>query len=592
MTTKIVISINEVLPYLLAYQEGVYSFKFVGDTTYTDDQGVAWNWVGVGTSAPLIVGVRGSTGSLLAVNSLQDCIDNDGTWYYEQDNDGRLYVHWANSAGDWSEDRRTALYQKGENTVSNNYHADTFNFEDGVFYVPSLNQVSQIGFKSDPLKLGLIGEKSIDISIANKTDSCDDVTRQSSRGAIAQVLFDDVKIFQGFTSGAGQTSSTTNYNAIEQRFFSNSILNRNLLTTAEFADLDSKYVNKGKPVSFGDIAKGQCIPVNSSGVKKGDAANITFIVSDPALGPMRAITKLFDSNDNEVTISSTDLTACTVTYAKPAGDDIDLGKFRFEGQGHELGFGSYNNGLDIIRFCFDEFAGVPYLSSTYDQTQWQSVTDNNTQAVGITVFNGKGFTEEIIEPVATSLQVDILTKGEGTITAVERDTSKDPVLYIDNPLISNLSYEYNTDAFVSELIVQYQDDKETRNTDFAEEIETEYGDTAVGQINPVKTILYNESDADSLSDQIMETSKEPEKRWSFNTTLKTLYIDILPFDLIWLETCDSWVKIELLSITHDVAGLITSFTGREIEVFSDCLISTDDEQYLITTDDGNFYVGC
>lgn len=599
MSVFLRLSTNQEIPYLFAFEEGLYFFNFIGDQTYLDDQGVTWNWEGVASSNPPdITGVRTIGGQLLETETLDDCKATQGSFFYDNN---RLYIHYIDSVSDFSQVRADTPIQVSNINSSNSYDLSTKNFIDGLLYQPTISDVDSIEFGSDPLKLGLLGATDTSINLNNSGGLYDDLTAQDSRGAIIEIESDGNSIFKGFTTSITRGDKSVRIRSIEQRFFQDAPVNRNLFSIGDFPNIDSKFLGKGKPVALGDIRRGVAIPVNTGSIEKDDAATVRFVVSDSAIGPIRQVSALYDSNGNEVTISASNLSACWIEYAKPAGVDVDLSKFTWSGQGHNLGFGTYNNGVDIIRFAFAEFAVYPYISTTFDQTQWQAVTDNNAQAVGLSIYGNKGITESIIEPIATSLQIDVLTKGNGQVTAAQRDIDAPTVIYIDRDMIDGLSVSYDSSAFVSELEVHFapnfsdsEDFLAVRNTEFSKVIFQEYGDSAIGRINPVKTVLYNQADADSIASEIMVTSKAPEKRYSFTSPLKHEYYDLLPYDIMEVEVSrpdgvSEWVKLELLSFQIDSMGREVAFSARYIRDSNVCVLSIGND-ILVTGN--NFYIGC
>lgn len=584
MITLLTLSKNKSVPYLVAYQKGVYLFRFTGDLTYTDSLGAVWTWEGVTAQAPAIAGIRTSGIALVLTTTVAECEANTGSYFYDGTT---LYVNWPNSSGDWALDRSATVRQDSALNVADSFDTVTQNFWNGQFYAPVLNSVSGVQLTADPLKLGLLGQINVSMGVDNSSGQFDFIDDTIARGSVTQVSMiaegeTDItkakRTFTGYSSGLKLTNKTLQIEAIEQRFFQNSEVCQNTLTVAEFANIDDDLAGKRKPVALGDIRQGIAVPVNSKGVDRADTGSITFMLSDPALGPLKAVSKLWDNNGSELTGLTVNLSACTVAWTKPANIDVDLKRFRWTGQGHELGFGAYNNGVDIMRYAFQTFAQVASVSTTFDSQAWIDVAADNPQPVGISIWGDKGITEEIIEPICTSLQVLVFTLGNGQLTIRGRDILQDAVRYVDaREYVSPVAVDYDTKGFVNQLTVQYAPDFvdskkiiDVTNTTYKAQIIRDYGNLATGSISPVKTVLFTQSDAIALAAEIMETSKRPDKIVDISVAGFNFATDLVPFDIIDLplqrdannEGPDDIRRVEVLSVEIDSNRQIAKITGR------------------------------
>lgn len=587
MITILTLSKAEQLPALLAYQEGVYTFKFIGDKEFVGAS-QTWTWVGVQDEAPGITGVRAGTILLLEVDSLQDCIDNDQTFFYNIA-DGRLYVHWFGSPGDYSVGRDNAQIQQSNLFYANGIDNVGLGYFDSVLYEPKIKALSGFGLKVDPLKFGLVATSRSSVSLANDNGAFDNISLPTAKGAVAEVfvveddsqsLVNAVQVFKGFTDGLKVGSKQLTVQIEEQRFFLNGPVCPNVYTAA--AGLKDSFVGKPKPVAFGDIRRGICVPLDSDGIEKDDVATITFQVADPAISSIRAITGLYDSNGNSVTLGTIDLVACTVEFAKAAGEDIDLDSFSWEGEGYDLESLTYNNGLDIMRFAFDQFGNTPFLTSTFDVVDWNIATANNPQPVGLSIQSTEGFTREIIEPVTVSLQGVVLTRGTGLITFISRDTEKaikKRFTYEDR--LGDVVTDYDVDAFVSSVVVGFSRDftkKESileENTSFEADVIRDYGLKTRGTISPVNTVLRDRADGLAVGDEIMDTSNAPDRpiAWSvkmFDDRMDLLPLDIIDMDAGRFEQIDR-KKVELLRIVPNYNNYTLQLIGRILEDIEDDL---------------------
>lgn len=587
MITILTISKSVELPFFLAYQEGVYSFKYLGDKEFVGDS-QTWTWVGVVDEAPQVTGVRAGTVLLLQVNSLQDCLDNDQTFYYNIA-DGRLYVHWVDHAGDYSIGRDTASVQQSNLFYANGVDRVGMGYYDNTLYAPKIKELGGLSLKADPLKFGLVAQGMSNVSINNYNGEFDNIALTVSRGAVAEVFVVESKtdtlnnatqVFKGFTNSLSHSTKDLSIGLQEQRFFLNGSVCKNTYETA--VGLEENKVGKPKPVAFGDIRRGICVPLDSDGVEKDDAATITFQVADPAIASILEISGLYDSNDNAVTLGTIDLVNCTVQYAKPAGVDIDLDEFSWSGKGYDLGDLTYNNGLDIIRFGFAQFGNTPFLSSTFDITEWGIATNANQQPVGLSIQSTRGFIEDILEPITVSLQGVVLTKGTGLITFIERDV--DGAVKATFPYdkrLGDVKTQYNTRSFVSSLAVEFSRNfrKNTgileENTDYEEDVIKDYGLQTRGNISPVRTVLRDRIDADAVSEEIMDTSKTPDKILSWSVKMFPDIMNLLPFDLVDIDAGrydePDRKLVELLTVAPNYNNYTINFSGRVLSDISDII---------------------
>ena len=577
--------------YLYAYSGSVFVYQYYGESTYIDsyDDSV-WTLDDIYKSLEEIIGVIQDDGSVLSnVVSIGDCTALEGSFYYDVDN-GYLYVHWFDHIGDHSIDKTIAVFSFVEAGYASGYNWQTQNVWNGVYYKPIIVGITGLNKKVDPIELGLISFSGSSFSISDYKGDFDDIPEEATVGLPVWfyrvedndvVLTNAMRIFTGYLNGTQHDRSNIKFDVIETRLYENKPVCQNIITVAEFPDCDDKD-GELKPVAFGIIRRGIMVCVNI-GIKTSplpDPMVLTFLLADPALYAIREITAVYDEYGNEFTIDSFDLTACTVTITSDdyAGTVEEFAEFDFDewtwaGKGYDIE-GTYNNGLDIIRACFLKMANVPYLVSTYDQTQWAAQRALHPEKCGISVQSDKGFIEEIIEPITVSLYgiVDIL--GDGRITFRSRNASNPvsdtiyPVDQAKEPAIIN-----NSEKIVSELVIEYApnfiDDKKNLQflyDDDRDDVIARYGINRREPLSPVKTVLYEESAADDLAEKLMSVHASPDKQ----ITLESLrIIDQQLFDIIGIDIgrhgVEDLVYGELLSFDPDYLKQNEKITIRVID---------------------------
>lgn len=570
------IAVNLQTPQLLSDGLGVWRYSFGGDEAYIDDLGEEFFWP---NRIPItnIRGVRFGTVSYTEVASLAVCRSNPATWYWESAS-SRIYIHHENSENNfhkWTTVFVLAIaragYATGRIPGQNQYFPN-------LFFDPIISNIGGLKKQVDPLAFGLLSFESSSFDLINSQSAFDDFSALDSYNA--QIIFvlmregqtdinNGKKIFSGFTGGARIDDDTISVTLSESRTFYNRNVCPTLFNTTTYPSLDSKFENKRVPVAYGDIRKGIAVPIDSDGIETGDAATITFKLADESIHAIRAVTALYDSNGDSVTLGTINLTACTVEYAKPAGKEVDLAAFTWAGEGYDIP-GTYNNGLDIIKDAFVEQAAYVYTTTTFDTVAWEEETIQNAEAVGISIQSERGIIEEIVEPLTVSLQgiVDVL--GDGRITFRSRNTDAASVKDIyQYEIIEGPEFVFNVDQVVSSITVDYAPnffDRDDRLTAIYDEDETDvvskYGIKTSRPISPVETVLFTEADALSLAAEISTTTSDPEQIVTVTIPLDEDEIQI--FDIV---QCDvSRPHAEPKWRVFEVLGFSPSFrNGQHIQ---------------------------
>ncbi len=565
------------MPDLAAYQGGVYVFPFYGDETYTDpyDSSV-WTWEGVTNDVEEVLGVSQEGNPFISTTSIADCIALDGTFYWDDAN-GHLYVHWIDSVGDWSVAKQENRFAKIINGFSSGYNKETCNVFDGQYYQPIITGLSGLSTKVDPTKLGLISFDNSSITLTDQENVYANVNKEDVVGVPIWIYYSDKntlenddRIFTGFLNGIKHDRDSVTFNIIQSRLFENKPVCKNSISLDDFPDAGDQE-GKLKPTAWGDVRKGKLVPVNPDTLTTAASGSAVLLLADPALGSLRAISKIYDNEDNEVTIDSFDLTACTATITKAADISVsNLKKYKWGGEGYDIP-GTYNNGLDIIKHAFFEIARIPFLDSTYDQGQWNEQTTKNSQAVGISIQSDKGFIEELVEPIMTSTQGVLQTLGDGRISYFSRDVNVDLSEEIDISMqAADPTIEESTKELVSEIVVEYSRDfvaKDSLQYIFRDNtVVGKYGVDKREPLSPVKTILVNESDAQAVAEEIAETSTDPQRL--IGVTKTEINKDIKVFDVVSVDTGEfgneSIEYGEILSINPDYLGKAQTYSIRAL----------------------------
>jgi hypothetical protein len=555
---KVSISRSTSLVKLIAYEKNVYQFKFTGDKTYTDDLGVVFDWVGIVDLSPVILGIRSGEQALFVVESLQDCIDTPGSFYYAPP---RLYVHWPQGQHDIGVSRSLAVVSTGGNIdVADSFRAETLNWEGELFYEPSLDSVSEFGLRVDPLKFSIVQSFQSTATINNASGAYNNLPLTLARGSIMQVSDDDEVLFKGITENAEISEDKVLVTAMEQRFFRNPRVCQNSFTSAAYPNIPEKLIGTPIPVAIGMVSRIKLTPLNTKNMNNASIFTVEFLVSDPGFNNIKDSGILLDSSGNPTSIASFELNSNVIRYSKPADTELKLEEFTWSGQ-----VGDITDGLGIIQFAYQNFAIYPFIPGLFDVEAWNLIRSVNQQPVGIQATGTQDLLSSIVEPICTSLQCMILTNKIGEITAVQRGFDLSIKKTIEPEEMEGISYDINSESFVPEVIVSYgnNSDKFYIEDSQKQSIIENYGNVANGKINPIVTVLANQSDAQELAEKIMQTSKQPEKVISFAVPYALgdpALQNLKPFDVILADG----EGIEVYSIVKNIYTQRVDITGRLI----------------------------
>lgn len=563
----------------IAYEKGVFFLPFQGDTEYIDDNSDVFYWAGVSNETPIVTGVRFGTIQYTETTSLSDCTDNPGTFFYDSPT---LYIHHLNSAHDISLKSDSREAQKQSIFASYGYDRTAKAYYDKVYYHPGISDVSDLSISADPLKLGLISFGESTIALQNIDGEYDDVTDEDTTGNNIEIFavpggtdstVNSTIVYEGIVDGGQKTEQEFVFNIREKRYFFDTPVCANVASVDDYPDIDTRYEGKALPVAFGDVRRAPLIPINSSGVTKNDSGTITFLLADTAYGELVDIStvKLYDDDDNELTISARSSANNTVSYSKGAGDTANFRNFSWEGKGYDIP-GTYNNGLDIIKFAFVSIAGLSFIDGVFDIANWDAATLNNTKDIGIASNSSRGITTEIIEPITTSLQGYVLSDNTGALRFFNRDTDAEFSYIIEqDEILGSVNVDISTESLVSGVRVEYSpsfvdndDILQAENVTYRQQVAEEYGVDRFEPISPIRTVLVNEPDAIDISKEILETSINPERDISVEIAYNGQVI--LPFEMIAVDIGryneNDYKRIEVLSVSVDINRYVLRIEGR------------------------------
>lgn len=573
------------LPYLTAFDGGVWCFAFSGEGSYTDPaDGTIWTWDTKNVDE--VIGVNQSGQKLFVTESISDCEALEGSFYWDDAN-MNLYVHWFDSVGDWGVDRDTTVYAEIVAGYANGYSQVTKNVFDGVYYEPIILNISGMSQSVDLLQLGLISFEDSSITLTNENGRFDYQQLSEIIGVPLWVylleddditLSEDKRIFTGSLNGSENNRETIKYNIIESRLFDNKPICKNTINLDDFPNAGDQE-GELMPVAFGDVRRGIVVPLNLDALTDAGGETAQLLLADPNVTSLIAegggyTVELYDEKDNDISaqITSFDETTCILEFTTVAGvSPGDYKDYKWSGRGYDID-GDYNNGLDIMRASFLYFANIPYLQSTFNQIEWGTAQNDNPQPVGISIQSDKGFVEELIEPITTSLQGIVEIQGNGKITYNDRDLTEIPVAVVfQRTQLEEPTIGVTRENTVSELVVEYAPDFTSDealqyvHTDDHDRVVSNYGIDTREPISPLQTILTVIDDVIALAEKVMDIYSYPEDIREVETTA---FLNIRLFDIIGVDTGKFnehvYEYIEITSIDPDYNNFNQKIIGRII----------------------------
>ena len=540
------------IPWLFAILGSVFIFCFYESATFTDPfDGSIWNWVGVDPNLDEIIGVSASGVNLIPTVSALDCFLLASSFFWDDVN-GRLFVRWPASSDDHAIDRDMSSYSSLLNGYANGYSRINQNVFDGMFYDPIIIDVGKLAKKVDPIKFGLVAFEESSYSL---TDQKNSFYQQAAKDAVGDpvrfylaeetdlALTNAMRVFTGYNNGYQHKRDAVSYKLNESRFFQNAPSCPHKITLAEYPDAGD-LVDNSIPVAWGDIRRGIVVPTNNGVLTSGALGTAVILVADPSLGPVLAITAVYDKDGISQPILASDLIACTVSVTKPINiSPGDIKDWTWQGQGYDI-IGTYNNGLDIIKNAFQKLAGIPFIASCFELGKWAIDTAANPEAVGLSVQSDKGMIEDICQPICVSLQGVIEILGDGRISWASRDITAIPITAIRFvQAVSEIDFpkiDMDPTETVSELVLEYapnfKDEKDKLSYNYtvdAAAVIADYNITRRDPLSPVQTVLVNQADVIALGAEIMDTSKQPIRKI---TTEDINVIQSRLFSIIGIDT--------------------------------------------------------
>ncbi len=444
--------------------------------------------------------------------------------------------------------------------ISNQEDIPANNIYGGIWYRALLKSIPSLTKQKDPLFFGIIQYSGGTADLDNAGGDFDDL---ADRGLYGQPLrvrltfeglpYDESLVI--YTARVGKfvhTWDRLQINIADVRSFLTRKLPINTFSKSDsgssfyFPDIDDKLDGIPVPVTFG--------PSTQAPAYKTSSGNWTF--ADTTLNAIDALS-VGDVIKEDGTTFTFGGTGTNGTFT---GTDTDDKLFVTFTQS------VVDNGLDVISFILENYENIPFDTLRYDLTEWNAEKPN-VKDMGIWLGQGRLFNSiDIITKVCQDNQgiFDVLADGRFTFRTLDPD--KDPVAEIQLDEILDIPKRVDDPTEVlSRVIIEYSENLKDElhqiytNIEFQESVYSKF------ENYPEKvftTNIINETDAVSLSDDVMSLSKDIFPSINLNT--KTQYIELRLLDLILYTYARIDGKILIPRSRYQV--LLLSFDLMDFEI--------------------------
>jgi hypothetical protein len=475
------------------------------------------------------------------VASLVLCISTNKSWFYDTSTT-KIYVH----LDSWKKPIEFFIVSPGAVIgFTNQIDNTTKNYFENVYYEPLLESIPNLTKRKDSLFFGILQYPSGTVSLDNTPDPrtgdgyFDNFAQRDLYGQPIRTRLS----FEGLAYANSQlvysgrvedfANDFTSFKLIIadiRKLFSRQ-LPVNTFTASAYPNMDPDLLGTPIPIAFGPIIKAPAYQT--------DVTDFTF--ADTEFNSIVASIVVYDEDDNVITHGGTEtngtftlsITVWNSGTAYSIGDYVENDGSYYEsikaGTNFEPPNSEYwkrfntdkitvsfsqttvQNGLDIISDVLENYENVTFNAANYDLTEWNA-EKSNVSNEGIWIGKNNLLTAvDIIEQVCTDNQgiFDVLASGKFTFRTYDPDRATAAEIYEDE-LIDDPSRVYDSEEFLSSVKVAYSKNLKTdnpvlfTNTDFESEV---FGRYRQYKERTFETALTTETDAETLTDRIMEQSK-------------------------------------------------------------------------------------
>ena len=257
--------------------------------------------------------------------------------------------------------------------------------------------------------------------------------------------------------------------AIDRRSDWSQKISPNLMTVAEYANLEDKNINKRKPLIIGQVSGTECIRLEP---KPGSSTNTDFLICDTSVGSISTVTDIYF--DGKISGSDVDRVLTGGEYSVNLNTGIltvnnyDTGNAYFYGNVTTL-----TETVEITLFLLDEYANFAYIPSNFNKNEIENIRALDYETHVYINKSGKELFK-VIERLMMDIQVDFFQQGSILTmrkSNEERASVEDVPLYqiTDNPAgwvsdrtdtVKTISVSYDQDYRLKSGTVYFDGSKE------------------------------------------------------------------------------------------------------------------------------------
>lgn len=480
------------------------------------------------------------------VSNYADCITQNRSFYYNPSN-AEIYFHFNNFDPPLSRQISLGIasgFVDKLGTTNKGRYSD-------VLYPGRVTSVPSIKFKKDPISFGVLEFQNSSYSLNNNdgyfdgdTFNLDKVSRQEARLYCG---------FDGLTKDQFQlmhrsvikdfTRSFQSYvvKGIDFRNQFNKSVPVNIYSSSDYPNIDTDLEGEFVPLAYGKIYNAPCGLINTS--------TNTFKMCDTTYNSV--VSGSVTAYKDGVAVSS------GITYDYTNGT-FTLSTYNDEEITADFQASSIENPLDIIKDLSDNWAGIAYIDTNYNQTEWERETGNNNIYKIGKFIDDESKIIDVIGDICKSCLGYFYTQRTGLFTLRTYNSSRLVTTRIRNhDWLDDPTEKNPQDDFLSSVVVKYK--RNVNDDEYFQYVNNDYRQDAIElysieNTRTIETDLSDETSAISYSEELLEIASTIPPIFERTTTMRYFNLEIGDF----IEACHerditstNFKVYEILSIDYN-----------------------------------------
>lgn len=381
------------------------------------------------------------------VNSIANCQATEQSWYWDFDNQ-ILYVHFEHDQNQFT-DTYIYTFAEGFTDGLDTIYIDDIEYLPTIISAPSLSQqASIVGYDKQAYLNGSITFNNTS-KYGNEAGPLDFlITEKIYRNNVDMFFLDqDDLTTDGKTYSATETDLTTLGAFYAESFeyaLSDLVLNlqdrrkaedikipNEFYNSTDYPSIDEKYIDNVIPVAYGLVRELPCTPLQD-----GTGVTVSFKAAE-SLTNFGSVYINVEGTWTAAT-SATSLTLTTGQFALTSAECADANDKLYEVKLVNAIGEAVTYATDVIKALNLKYLNIPYNSSFYDTTEWES-EEISLETIGILLNQQKTLADWIYliqNGSSKGFRYEITPSGLRTFRI--KDNSRAPVGFIPNGIITNL----------------------------------------------------------------------------------------------------------------------------------------------------------